>query len=206
MSTQLPRIITIGFWLMIASSVSIGLYAYAFQAGLTGAGELRASFAQVPIAAAAHVLGGGTILILGGFQFWASFRTRQPRWHRISGRIYLILVAIGGVAGLFLATRSMGGLVAHFGFGMLAVIWLFTGWQAYAAIRRGDVPSHRAWMIRNYALALAAVALRIYLGLFSVAPVPFDQAYQAVAWISWVPNLVIVEWYFLLQAQAKRAA
>jgi hypothetical protein len=33
----------------------------------------------------------------------------------------------------------------------------------YRFIRRWNEPSHRAWMIRSYALTLAAVTLRIYL-------------------------------------------
>ena len=195
---------TTGFVLLLTSSIAIGLYAYAFQAGLTGSGGLQASFAQVPVAAAAHVVGGGTVLLLGGFQFWTSLRRRQPQLHRWMGRVYLVLVGVGGFAGLYLATRSMGGLVAHFGFGLLAVVWLYSGWQAYAAIRRGDVLTHRMWMIRNFALAFAAVTLRIYLGVFAMLQVPFDQAYQSVAWISWVPNLILVEWYFAYQA--RRAA
>ena len=194
---------SVGFVLMLVSSIAIGLYAYAFQAGLTGAGGLQESFAQVPVAAAAHVLGGGTLLIIGGFQFWTRLRRDRPQLHRVLGRTYLILVAIGGIAGLYLATRSMGGLVAHFGFAMLAIVWLYSGWQAYAAIRRRDIQTHRAWMIRNFALALAAVTLRIYLGVFALLDVPFEQGYQAVAWISWVPNLVLVEWYMAAQLARK---
>lgn len=38
-------------------------------------------------------------------------------------------------------------------------------------------------MIRNFALALAAVTLRIYLGLFALAGVPFQESYQVVAWL-----------------------
>ena len=194
----------VSFWLMLISAIGIGLYAFAFQAGLTGAGGLQDSFAQVPVAAAAHVLGGGALLIIGGFQFWTPLRQKRPNVHRRMGQIYLVLMLIGGIAGLYLATRSMGGLVAHFGFGLLAIAFLYTGWQAYAAIRRRDIATHQAWMMRNFALAFAAVTLRIYLGVFGVMDVPFDQAYQSVAWISWVPNLLVVEWY--LAAQAVRSA
>ena len=177
-------------------SVAIGLYAFAFQMGFTGSGDLQQRFAIMPIPAGAHVVGGGVVLIIGGFQFWSRLRRAQPNLHRWLGRIYLTFVLFGGFAGLYLAPQSDGGVVAHFGFGMLAVVWLFSGWQAYAAIRRRDFVNHQAWMTRNFALAFAAVTLRIYLGFFEAADVPFEHAYPTVAWISWVPNLILVEWYF----------
>jgi hypothetical protein len=49
-------------------------------------------------------------------------------------------------------------------------------------------------MIRNYALAFAAVTLRLYLP-FSQAVVQMDfiSAYRVISWFCWVPNLVIAE-------------
>ena len=147
-----------------------------------------------------HVIGGGIVLLAGGFQFWQGLRLRLPRVHRWTGRVYLSFVLIGGIGGLILAPNSDGGLVANFGFGTLAVLWLFSGYQAYVSIRRGDIAAHRAWMMRNYAMAFGAVTLRIYLGMFQIWDVPFDEAYPVTAWISWVPNLIMIEWYLALRA------
>ena len=52
-------------------------------------------------------------------------------------------------------------------------------------------------MIRSYALTLGAVTLRVYLPLFLMLGLPFEQAYPAVAWLAWVPNLIIAEWVFV---------
>jgi len=41
------------------------------------------------------------------------------------------------------------------------------------------------------------VTLRIYLPLSGAAGIEFKAAYQAIAWLCWVPNLVIVEWFVL---------
>jgi hypothetical protein len=65
---------------------------------------------------------------------------------------------------------------------------------AWQRARAGDYVSHRAWMIRSYALCLAAVTLRLYLPLFGLAGLPFEVAYPAIAWLCWVPNLVVAEW------------
>jgi hypothetical protein len=53
-------------------------------------------------------------------------------------------------------------------------------------------------MIRSYSLAFAAVTLRIYLPIaVAVMRIPFDQAYPAIAWLCWVPNLIVTEWWVL---------
>ena len=64
---------------------------------------------------------------------------------------------------------------------MLAAAWLFSALQAYLAVLRKDIASHRAWMMRNFSLTFAAVTLRIYLGMFAALDVAFDDAYQSVA-------------------------
>ena len=151
-----------------------------------------------------HVLGGGLCLLIGGFQFSKRLRSKRIRLHRNFGRAYLILVLIGGIGGLILAPQADGGLVARIGFFTLALLWLFSGLQAYLAVRRKDVETHRAWMVRNFALTFAAVTLRIQLGLLAGFGVGFDEAYPVVAWLSWVPNLILVEWYFALSAPGPR--
>ena len=57
--------------------------------------------------------------------------------------------------------------------------------------------AHQRWMIRSFSLCFAAVTLRIYLGAFFALGVPFEQFYTALAWLCWVPNLVVVDWFLL---------
>ncbi len=192
--------------LMIILSIAIGLYAIAFQARVTGDPGFQLRFSEYSVTSSMHVIGGAVVIILGGFQFSTWLRQHYTQVHRWTGRIYLIFVLIGGVGGLMIAPQSAGGPTAHFGFGLLALLWLFSGWQAYACIRRRDIQAHRAWMMRNYAMTFGAVTLRIYLGLLAGAGVDFPEAYPLVAWLSWVPNLIIVEWYLALKAQGLNAS
>jgi hypothetical protein len=48
-------------------------------------------------------------------------------------------------------------------------------------------------MIRSFALTLAAVALRVYLPSALAAGIEFETAYPIIAWLCWVPNLLVVE-------------
>lgn len=145
------------------------------------------------LAVALHLGGGGIALGVGAFQLDAALRSRQIRLHRIVGQAYVISVLVGGLSGLRLALASQGGLVGHVGFGLLACIWLFTTVRGFLLIRAGHDIDHRAWMIRSYSLTFAAVTLRIYLPLSLAAGVPFDTAYPAIAWLCWVPNIIVAE-------------
>jgi Predicted membrane protein (DUF2306) len=94
-----------------------------------------------------------------------------------------------------MALVSMEGLPTHFGFGILAVLWFFTGLQAYRMVRQGNIEAYRQWMIRNFALTLAAVALRVQMPfLMAVLHWPFPRACIAVSWLCWIPNLLVAEW------------
>jgi hypothetical protein len=69
--------------------------------------------------------------------------------------------------------------------------------MAYRYIRAKNVSAHRDWMLRSYALTLAAVTLRVYLGISQFYGMDFITAYQAISWMCWVPNLLIVEWFVI---------
>ena len=48
-------------------------------------------------------------------------------------------------------------------------------------------------MTRSFALTYAAVMLRIYLPLAMIVGLDFAQAYPAIAWLCWVPNLAVAQ-------------
>jgi uncharacterized membrane protein len=152
-----------------------------------------------------HIAGGIGAVLAGPWQFSQRLRTRALNVHRWTGRFYLLEVALGSIAGFGMALVSQEGLPTHFGFGILAVLWFATGLQAYRRVRSGDIEAHRQWMIRNFALTLAAVTLRHYLPfMLFVLHWPFARAYITVSWLCWVPNLLIAEW--MVRARSTAAA
>jgi uncharacterized membrane protein YozB (DUF420 family) len=139
-----------------------------------------------------HIAGALVALSVGSLQFLPKLR-RGVRIHRWTGRLYVLGCLVGGVAGLVLAAGSASGPIATAGFGALAVLWIVTtlmGWRA-AVERR--FTEHRRWMIRSWALTLAAVTLRLYLPLALALGAPFPPAYRAIAFLCWVPNLIAAE-------------
>lgn len=139
-----------------------------------------------------HIVGGVMALSLGPFQFLAPLRERRPRVHRWMGRFYLVGILLGGVAGLYMSAYAYTGIVATLGFATLAILWLSTGFLAYRAIRAGLVDVHRQWMIRNFALTFAAVTLRLEMP-FLATIFGGETGYQLVAWLCWLPNLLVAE-------------
>jgi uncharacterized membrane protein len=142
-----------------------------------------------------HIAGSMGAVLAGPWQFSQRLRTRALNVHRWMGRFYLVEVAVGSIGGFGMALVSQEGLPTHLGFGILAVLWLATGLQAYRRVRSGDIDAHRQWMIRNFALTLAAVTLRHYMPfMLLVLHWPFRFTYITVSWLCWVPNLLIAEW------------
>ena len=178
--------------LFIAAYTALVLFLPGFGAPFVA--EIRTA---MPLALMAHLAGGIAAIAIGPWQLSARLRARALHAHRWMGRAYVIAVAVGGLGGFALATRSMGGFVTHMGFGMLAVLWLSSTGMAWIRIRERDQAAHRRWMIRSYALTLAAVTLRLFLPISAVLQIPFEEAYQAVSWFCWVPNLVVAEWIIL---------
>jgi hypothetical protein len=125
----------------------------------------------------------GTMLMSDRFRIWF------PKWHRYLGRIQagLVLLLVAP-SGLWMAWYAAAGPVATAGFGLLAMLWIavnLLGWRV-ALQRRFD--AHRRWMLRSWALTLAAVTLRLYMLAF-----PSLDAYRAISFLCWIPNLLIVE-------------
>ncbi|MEX0964583.1 MAG: DUF2306 domain-containing protein [Pseudohongiellaceae bacterium] len=190
---------SLSWFLMTFLACSIGVYALANAL----VPSLRQGFVVNMIeqssvtGVALHFIAGGIVLMVGALQFNASLRAKYPHIHRMLGRLYVTGCLIGGFAGLYLAFYSTGGIVSHWGFGMLAVSWIVTTSMAYRHIRAGNVRIHQDWMIRSYALTLAAVTLRVYLPISQMSGYDFEEAYQAIAWLCWVPNLIIAEWFII---------
>lgn len=145
-----------------------------------------------PLGLQTHIAASGVAMLVGAFQFNAWIRTRARPLHRWTGRVYAVACIVGGLSGGAIALFSSSGPVAGWGFFILAVLWVpFTAMGWISATKR-DFLAHERWMIRSFALTFGAVTLRIYLPIGSMT-VGFEVAYPIIAWIAWVPNLIVAE-------------
>lgn len=118
--------------------------------------------------------------------------------HRVIGYVFAAAVAVGGSTGLYLACYANGGLFAQTGFTALSVLWLYTLYLSLKSIVGArNTEEHGRWMTRCYALTCAAIALRIYTPLAAVlfGVTDTNDSFVVIAWLCWVPNLVIAEFF-----------
>lgn len=142
-----------------------------------------------------HIFLGGIALLSGMTQFSTRLRNRHLARHRLLGKIYVVACLTSGLAGLYIAQFATGGWIARLGFTLLALFWIITTWTAWRRILLRDTDAHQRWMIRSYALTFAAVTLRLWIPLMTgVFSMDFIPAYQIIAWLCWVPNLLVAEW------------
>jgi len=165
----------------------------------------NARFFASPLPVVVHIVNASVFALLGAFQFVTRFRNRRPGWHRAAGRLLVACGLLVGLSGLWMTLfypwpKGDGALLYAFrllfGSGMVASIVL-----GFAAIRRGDVIQHRAWMTRAYAIGLGAgtQALTLMVGELIVGP-PSELSRALLMGASWVINLAIAEWVIRRQA------
>ena len=195
---------TLSWLVMVLLALAIAAYATALLVNPASRSSfVLALLAERPIATFAHFGGSALALAIGGFQLHPTLRKRIRALHRWLGRCYVLAVAVGGSAGLFMAWYANGGVAGRLGFAFLALAWLGTTAAGYACIRKAEVAAHRRWMIRSYALTFAAVTLRLYIPASQAMGIPFDTAYPVIAWLSWLPNLAVAE--FLARPMSRAA-
>ncbi len=185
------------FYIMAAVSVMIALSSYRFLFL-----DLSTAFSYMPshidnrlTAFMLHISLAPIALILGVIQFSSKIRTNMPALHRWTGRIYGVCVLVSGIAGLIIAIGAEGGFVAATGFALLSLAWMFTTFIGVQHVRNCRFEEHRRWMIRSFALTLAGVTLRVQLLGFTLLGMEYVDASVYLAWLCWIPNLLVVEWW-----------
>jgi uncharacterized membrane protein YozB (DUF420 family) len=168
---------------------------------LAGGPELMPAddrFDAFPAALVVHIIGAAVFALVGMFQFVPGIRRRHRAWHRRAGRVVAVSgLAVAGSALLltlfYEAKPGTGDLLYVFRlvFGSAMAGCLVLG---FAAIRRRDIAAHRAWMIRGYAIGLAAGTQVFTEGfggaIFGTGVLAADLAKGA----GWVINLAVAEW------------
>ena len=189
----------VGWGLMTFMAIGVAAYGAAFIV----AGGIERVMPQMAyhlpdrlLFAAAHFGVGALVLVLGPFQFVPRIRTKWPVVHRWLGRVYVAGCLVSGVAGFVLAQNTNAGPVARAGFTLLAVFWIVSTTTAFIKARGRRFDEHRRWMIRSYALTLAAVTLRIYLPVSMAGfGMSFLDVYPVISFACWVPNAIFAEWF-----------
>ncbi len=144
----------------------------------------------------AHVFTSMFLLVAGFTQFSDFLLKKYSKVHRSFGYVYIIiLLCISAPAGFVMSLYANGGIYSQIAFTTLSILWFSFTLIAFLKVKKKDFAAHRNFMIRSYALTLSALTLRAWkLGIVLVLmPNPMD-VYRVVAWLGWIPNLLLAEY------------
>lgn len=114
-----------------------------------------------------HIIPGFLFMVLGPLQFVKNIRSRYPTFHRWSGRVLVVSGLIIGFTAIWMSlTMSIGGVNQAAATLLFAILFLFSLVKAFLHIRRREIPQHREWMLRAYAIGLAVATIRPIIGIF----------------------------------------
>jgi uncharacterized membrane protein len=144
-----------------------------------------------------HVVAAAVFAVVGAFQLPARIRRSHRTWHRRAGRVLvgagLVVAGSGLWMTLFYPGAPGGDLLwtVRLIVGSAVTISIVLG---FTAVRRRDIAAHRAWMIRAYALSVAAgtqvFTQGIGEGIFGTTEASTGLSVSA----GWVINAAVAEW------------
>jgi hypothetical protein len=167
-------------------------------------------FAGFPAVLVTHIVGAAVFAVGGAFQFVPGIRRRHRAWHRRAGRVLAMAGLLVAISALWMtlfyeAQPGTGDLLYVLrlvvGSAMAACIVL-----GFAAVRRRDIAAHRAWMIRAYAIGLAAGTQAFTEGIGGAIFGTGVLAADLEKGVGWVINLAVAEWAIRRRPARRRPA
>jgi uncharacterized membrane protein len=185
----------IGLIMLGAIPVVAGALRLGELAGGAAVTSANARFFAAPLPVVLHIVGASLYSILGAFQFVR----RRPGRHRMTGRALVVCGLVAALSGLWMTVfyprpEGDGDLLAVFRlvFGTAMAAFLVLG---FAAVRRRDFRRHRAWMMRAYAIGLAAGTQAFTQLPWMLLVGPLGEIPRALLVAAgWVVNLAVAEW------------
>jgi len=163
----------------------------------TYAGD-SAHLAVAPVSWFLHVLAGVAFGISGPMNFVLALRRRFGHLHRVTGRVFFGAGVVLGLTAfsLLLSVEPQRTPIIDIARGVFGLALLLALAQAITAIRARDIPRHRAWVIRTYAIGMGSgtiglVFLPVY--LITGAP-PVGLVADGIFTVWWLLTIGLAEW------------
>ena len=152
-------------------------------------------------------------MLLGPLQFNSRIRARHLRWHRLSGRIFVVCGLVIGITALVMSfgMPAIGGVNQAAATTLFGTFFLFALGRAFWLIRRREIDLHREWMIRAFAIGLAVATIRPIIGIFfatsRLSGLTPHEFFGIAFWIGFVLHLIAAEsWIHATRPQPYAAA
>jgi uncharacterized membrane protein len=165
--------VLLGQWIFVAYIV----YAYGWPvvAGELSAWNEHLSQAYEPgrtvgnLSVAVHLGLAVIVHFFGPLQLVPAVRAKYPKFHRWSGRAFVMSVVLVTVAGVYmLIVREIGAWTLRTGFVLQGTLILWFAWQAVRHARRRNFASHMQWATRLFLAASAVWFFRVMIMIWFV--------------------------------------
>ena len=151
-----------------------------------------------------HIISGPIAIVLGFVLMISGGIARFRRQHRWLGRAQgLIVLAAVLPSGLLMATRSVTGPLAGWGFAAVAMLTAICMLMAIRSARRAQLKLHQKWATRSFLLLCSPLLFRLISGATIVSNLESPLTYRLNAWLSWLVPLAIYEWSWRFRERSK---
>jgi uncharacterized membrane protein len=203
------------WWVVPAGLVLLSLVpAIAGTARLTelaGDPEITAAnerFVRMPLPVMLHIIAVIPFSLLGAFQFSTEFRRRHRSWHRLAGRVLVVMGLLAALSGVWMTLTypwANNDGEAVYVMRLLVGAWMTASiLLAIDSIRRREFTAHGEWMIRGYAIGLGAgTQVFTHMPYFILVGQPEEFGRAVMMGAGWVINAVIAE-LIIRSARARR--
>jgi len=200
--TNAPRIdwkTPLALLLISAIPLAAGITRLVGLAGNPAISTENARFVAAPFAVIVHILSASLFSLLGALQFSSGLRQRSPQWHRVSGRIVVASGIFAALSGLWMTVmypippELQGGLLYVVRV-FVSVAMLLSIFMAVVAVTALDIATHRAWMIRSFALGQGAgMQVVLLLPWMLLIGKPSMLQRDVLMSLAWLINLLVAE-------------
>jgi uncharacterized membrane protein len=164
-------------------------------------------FFTAPLPIVIHIVSSAIYIILGAFQFSPGLRRARLHWHRVAGRLLLPCGIVSALSAMWMAIYyaplfGAGITIMYIRLVVSAAVILFLC-LGFVAIRRREIQQHRAWMIRAYALIVAAGTQPLTLAISLTLLGSDELGYMSGLSAGWLINMIIAEWLIRRKAGKK---
>lgn len=152
---------------------------------------------ESPLPLILHIIAGIAYAVLGAFQFLPALSRRRRAWHRVDGRVVVLLGFVVALTALWMnqvTPRESGAALLLYVFRLAAGSGMaISAVLGVTSIRDGDVRAHRAWMTRSYALAFGAATQVFTIGIGQAVLGKTELTNALMNGTAWIVNLAIAE-------------
>lgn len=153
---------------------------------------------------AVHMIAGGLAVILVPIQVSRMWRRGDRRKHVYLGWALVPIVTIAALTTPPISFNMTLPFWSELGFAMGSVAWFGALVMGIWSIKTKHYVLHQRWMVMMAALSFGAVSFRLQLPILRIFW-EMDVVFPYLGWTCWVPNVLVVAWWWSRQTKAAHA-